>query len=566
MAIGDFSEPRVQQAPLPGVRVNSDIPLEAAGGGQARAQETAAQIGLAGESERIAMEEKHRADNAATQDAYARLVQLKNSTLWDPKEGALTKRGKDSFGIIDDYVPKFQKAAGEIEKDLNNDTQRSIFHRMLDNQQTETIDTMRKHIFGEARSYEKEASDATIQTARNDAVLNFASDPSKVDHSLSLIRATLIDQAQKNGIPAEVLQRQVEDETSLVHASIVKQLVQNHQSGQAQNYLEAHKDEFNAKDLGTTEAALKQETTLGEVQKQATQLLIDSKNDPAAAITSARQSIKDPEIQEGTVRELKIRGAELNDAAQASAAAQLTSAFNMVDQTKALPDGTVMAALAPAQRKEVYAYTETVRRGQRPATDPSEYYYLRTLAGADQKKFLSKNLLDYRNSLDDQHWEEMVKLQGEMRKGNDTGTQAILDSFKSNSAVVDTTLNQAGLDTTPKGRDWKAVTQFKTMVDQEAAVMERQTGKPVDATGMQQIVDNLMVKSIKAKGFLGRDTLKPLLQYIPGDTLVPPKISDIPQIEVEKIHDYLSRTGQPITDEAVAAQYSKKMKRIVGAK
>jgi len=189
---------RVQTEVGPNIRVSTDAPVEAFGGGKAV-------TGLADQISKIGMEIKQRADDASTQEAYAKTVELRNNLMYDPKDGAMNKSGKDAFGIHEQYGADFDTQADKIESELKNDTQRAMYRKIRQSQKMDLEGSLQQHTLAEAKKYENQTAEAALVTARSDAVLNFQN-PGAVEKSIETQRALIESHADKNGWSPEQLQ------------------------------------------------------------------------------------------------------------------------------------------------------------------------------------------------------------------------------------------------------------------------------------------------------------------------------------------------------------------------
>lgn len=68
-----------------------------------------------------------QADEIAVTEADAKASAITNDLIFNPQKGFMSKKGKDAFGIEDQYVPEFDKSMNEIEAGLSNDRQRAFF-------------------------------------------------------------------------------------------------------------------------------------------------------------------------------------------------------------------------------------------------------------------------------------------------------------------------------------------------------------------------------------------------------------------------------------------------------
>jgi hypothetical protein len=228
----------VRQRPYPDARVTPSAPAEAFGGGRASEERiTNAAVGLIDTGQQLYLHEKKKADDLATTDAYNKTLQLKNDLFWNPQSGAMTRRGKDAFGVVDEYGSKFDEAADQIQSSLSNNEQRDMYEKMRLHVKTELLDQLEKHTFQESKAYDDQTTEAGINAQRDNAVLNY-NDPAAVAGSLNMQKALLVAHAQRNGLSedSDAVKEKLSQVTSATHAAVMERMLFNGQLGLAQNY------------------------------------------------------------------------------------------------------------------------------------------------------------------------------------------------------------------------------------------------------------------------------------------------------------------------------------------
>jgi hypothetical protein len=216
--------PQVQQAGIPSVRRSPSAPIEAFGGGTGDALNQGLQpvLKTAGA---IFEEEKKKADDVATQAAYSELVKRKNRLGFDPERGAFAKRGKDAFGVIDEYNPLFDKEADDIEANmLRSSEQRAMFRRMRESEKREFSGQLQRHLFTETQRHEEETTATTVSTLLDDSVLNWA-EPGRLEGNLGKMTAVIRAHAGRNGKGDEYTARAMAEATSKTHAAIIDRMI-----------------------------------------------------------------------------------------------------------------------------------------------------------------------------------------------------------------------------------------------------------------------------------------------------------------------------------------------------
>ena len=552
----------VRRQAAPNARVNTTAPIEAFGGG---AQEVQRAIGQAGnQAMQIAREERQKADDIATTEAYMKTIQLRNRLMYDPKEGAMNRKGKDAFGVGQEYGEHFNKGADEIEASLTNDEQRAMYQKIRMRELTDLDGQLTKHTFQQAQEYDKQTTDASIAATREDAVMNYQ-DSAKVQNALAMQKSLIMASAERNGVAPEVAMLQLKNAESKTHEAVVNRMLANGQDLQASEYYKSIKDSMVAEDAVQLERALEEGTLRGESQRLAQDLT--SKHRDLRSALAQVDKIKDPKIQDATRDRVKQRFAEREQAEEYASKQAFHSAFSIAEKAKQAGENirdsippALYNSLTPAQKNSINALANR----DSLETDWGEYYNLKTMAASPElrDKFMKTDLMEYRPKLGDSEFKELVNAQNDARKGDTTA----LDGFRTDQQIVNDALSEAGFDPSPKegSTDAKKVNRMRQLVDSEVQKKQRELGRKVNNEEMQRIVDDLMVKGVTyRKTIFGIDvwkTEKRLFELEKGkDTEFEISAEDVPAAERFRIENALRSKGYAVTDDNVLSLYKKKL-------
>jgi hypothetical protein len=557
-----LDRPRVQEQAAPAFRQSVNAGVDAFGGGAALNGVTQAAQGLASAGQQMYLEEKAKADDVATQEAYVALKKMKQAKLWDPKEGALARQGKDSFGALDEYGTSFDTEADKIEEGLSNDTQKALFRKMRQSEKLEFDGSLQKHIFQETQKFDDQTTAATIQVERDEALLNYT-DPAKIQKSLTMVRAAALSNADRMGLSPELTQLKVQGEISKTHSAIVDRYLANGQDLEAKAYFDANKADITGQDAAAMEKALEAGNTLGESQRKATEIMQTNGGSLSAALEQARQ-IENPNVQEATVREIKTRFGEQELVKKDADETRFRNAANVIEQTKQRPPANVWANLSLQERNALDSRLSQLRQGVQPETDWTLYSDLKLMASnpSTRQQFLDKDPTIYRAKLADAEYKEIVNIFSGLRNG-DGKTTKLLDGYRTNSEIVNTALLEIGVDPSPDAgsSDAETVATFRKKVDEQIIRQQSETGKEVSTTDVQKIVDDLRVESITSKGWLW-NTKQRVFELEAGQQIeVDP--DDIPAPDKKKIEEALRRRGIAPTPDKILNLYTQKLQGLV---
>jgi hypothetical protein len=285
----------------------------------------------------------------------------------------------------------------------------------------------------------------------------------------------------------------------------------------------------------------------------------------------------DPKVMKAAQQALSERMTIHNTAQRERREANSSQVWDAIGKGAALPQLQGMQAwldLPGHERQQIREHLQDrsytlQQRAQQGVTDLKTYYDLIGLATSPSTRdtFAKTNLLEYRGKLAKGDFEELAKLQGAIRKGDDNSEQKLAASARAQKEMVDGAVLSMGLDPTPNEKTNKdkaqQVLDFRRAVRDTVRAEEQQTGKPVQDKRLQEIVDNMIVEGkVKGSG-LFFDDKKKVYQLKPGENLVV-KYNDIPEAERTKAEDALRRAGRKVSADAVQALYVLKMQKMRG--
>jgi hypothetical protein len=558
-----FSQSQVQTAATPNVRVSTDAPSAAFGVGQGAAIAEAVQD-VTSIGTKIFKEEKEKADDIATTEAYAKTVRLKNELFYDTKRGVITRKGKNALGAENDFGAEFDKRTEEIEKGLSNSDQRLMYQKIKSKARTDFDTDIQKHVTGETMRFQEETAKEAVKAEMENAIYNYH-DPAKVQESLKMQELLINSHAQRMGVDPGPLLKEVQTKT---HVGIIERYLSNDQDRKAKEYFEANKGFISGAAIENVEKALADGSLRGESQRTSESIWATSKGNLGAALKTARSSLKDdPKLKDETIRRIQQLAQEDKAAKDAYRDNLFESAWKETEQKKDRPNMALWAKLSPEDQSKIDSRVDYLRKGKQPETDWNDFYQLKTWASYKDTRdqFLRTNLLDYRNKMADSEFKELVNLQQELRKG-DENAEKTLDGFRNHTTIVNDSLAQAGIDPSPEAGsgDAEKVNRFRSMVDAEVKRHQDAVGKKITNDEMQEIVDRLMIKGkVPGSGFYGFFQKNKRAFELESGENIEISAENIPASEKAKIVDALQRSKKPVTDQSILELYHRKLTRKV---
>lgn len=548
---------RLQTQAIPGARVSTDAPIEAFGGGQSldNVVNTATN-----ELNKYAADERQKANDVVTQDVYAKAVNKKNEYLYDPKSGALAKTGKNAFGVIDEYNQKFNKDMSDLENSLANDDQKEIARKIISQQSVDLNEALHRHVLSETKQVDSQVVKGALESSMNDAILNY-SDPAKVDLNVGLQKKIIMSNADRNGLPAEMVKAQIEDAQSNTYMGVINRMLANGQDVLAKTTYDKVKGQISGKDVVAVEKALDEGTLRGESQRQSDAILLKTSN-LMDALEMARK-ITDPKTRDATTLRIKEYGQSVQQAKNLDKEKTFQDASNIIEKNpnvRNIPP-SMWEKFTISEKSSLEKRAAHLASGAPEETNWTTYYELMNQATSDveRKKFLATDLLTKRHELADSEFKELTHLQASLKKGDENAVAG----YRTITQIVDGSL--AGIwDIKPSAskKDKEKVEFFRNEVNAQIYQWRESTGKKVvPPEEIQKIVDRLLTQRVVQKGYVW-DSKKRTIEI--GETDI--QINEVPKPAYNLIADSLKRQNRPVTDAAIIKFYVQGLKRGINAK
>lgn len=563
-----FDQPQVRDQALPQVREENVATTSTFGGGPTLDSTTQAVVGTADTAQKIFDQERKKADNLALTDFNTKLTQLKNSLIYDPKSGLMTRKGKDAFGAPEEFGTQFDQGVETLKGSLSNDEQRQMATHYVAQHKAELDTDIQKHVFAESKAFDNETTESGIAAAQDDATLNYH-EPEKISNAIATQKAIIMDYAARNGLPPEAVKMKLEEAASKTHGEVIKRMLANGEDQNASEYYKQIKSDVSGADSIHLEKSLEEGSVRGQSQRISDDIMTKGLS-MSAALDQARK-IQDPKIRDATVDRVRDQFTQA-DAARRDAQEKISqSAGNIIDKTGSIDDvpPNQWTALSIAEKSALKSYAKMKSEGTAVATNWDDFYNLKTLASAPATRdaFMKTNLMEYRDKLADGEFKQMVDLQSSLRSGDGKAAEH-LDGFRSDQDIVNGVLSDAGINhnAKPGSDEAKRVNLFKSKVDKEVMKIQDRTGKKVTNADIKQISDNLMVEGATDNGLFGSGWFasKKRAFEVPTDaTQFVIDTKSIPQDEKDKAGAALRARGIPVTDQKILELYKRKLGGVV---
>lgn len=561
----------VQEIALPGIRANEAAAPEAFGSIGKGANPYEATSGIGQDIIRIAESEKRNADDVATTDAHTKLLNLKNSLLYDKDTGAYTKKESDAFNVVDEYGSQFDKSAQAIQDGLKGDEQKAIFGRMKTQYANELNSELNRHVFQEAQKFDTTTFKNGVEASRNDAVMNYQN-PDKVQESLGTQRALLFSYAQRNGISPDSDQFKVLDSDiqSKTHSDVIDRMINNGQDVAAKDYFDQNKDAIVGSDLLKTEKMVEEGTSRGQSQRIVDDIL--NRNLPSSDALSEIRAVENPKVRDAAYERYKQEITTQKALEADNRQKQFQGISDIIEQSQGMAEIPVnqRVGLSISENKAIDDRIKQLRSGVEYPPNGQDYYNLKLLAATPQTRddFLKTNVLDYGYKMTNSERHELIETQANLKK-NDEKTDSLLSDFRTKDEVITGVLKRIGIRPDSKSKDVQdKIDQFRAMVAEQQRAYQQQTGKMATNADLEGFANQLAGKAVEEKGIYGfhwlLDKNVPFFE-VPRGADFSVKIDEVPRSERIKIEDALTRSNVPITDSNIINLYSQKLKGLTNS-
>jgi len=230
------AEPRVEPAPMPGIRVQPGAPAEAFGLGEGRQALDRAVLDVVADAQKradqlaVAKAERYTAELTSTLDMRARQV-----------------KGDKALGAAESALADYDKGMKEVEKNLSSGEQRQAYQAAALNRRISLDRSLQVHVAGERAKFDQETTGAIIALAKDWAVRNYL-DEYTVEFSVFDALKSYEDFAKSNNVPEEARKVEMQKIESDIRSDVIKSYVANNQPLQAQKFLEDYSDKLTAGD------------------------------------------------------------------------------------------------------------------------------------------------------------------------------------------------------------------------------------------------------------------------------------------------------------------------------
>jgi len=511
---------RVQEAGLPAPQVTTTAP--AAAFGATTAIPKAIQNYADGLNDILAVEKKN-ADQLRVLEANKRLADFDNNLLYNEVDGAMTIKGKDTFGLHESVADSYQKFIDSELEGFANEEQKNAYRKIAYSRQAGTNKLIQRHVFAERVKYDQELTDSFIYNEHQNAVRNYQDPDLSAVHIASQVDE-IIKYGNRNGIPLATIKEQVTKQVSLNHKDIISRYLSNDNDRGASAYYKQVKGVMTAEHKDTIDKALIEGSARGESQRRADQIVQRVEN-----LTEAYEEvrkIRDPIIRDKTNERVRQYFSDKEKAIKLSSENAYRNAANLVDDNPGRPLDEVIPSdvwnvLTPEHKNTLK------KRYANPINDDKAWTEYYTMSPSDRASMTQEEFeLKYYYKLDRSH----KRLAEDLRQKAIKGDPSIHTKTRNfNQMVKDAFLNANHLG---KGKatisklnktQRQNFSKLSRMAEEQLIELEREKGKPATKEEQRKVIDDVFMTTVFVEGwFSGREVpIRLVEQDDIGETYVP---------------------------------------------
>lgn len=550
----------IGESKSPDVQVNTQAPQGAFGGGQYlnSIEQAAGSFQDAGlkalkTTADYFNEEKKKADNLAVREAYIKAVQLKNKLFWDPQTGAMGKKGRDAFGVVDEYGKQFDSGMKAIEDGLFNSEQKALFQSQVKLPQTEDLnDHLQKHTYAETQKYDDEVTKSALAVTHDETVKNYQS-PQRIANGLLSQEQIILESAKRNGIGPEQYRMQIEEMRSKTHAGVIDSMIADQQDKMAQEYFTAHKDEItDPKETNRIKKLLDDSSYRGESQQLAQDIFHKSPENLKNLMNEVNK-ISDPRLQDETRQRIEHMYSINDKANQDIKEKTFLNAYNTVEGTRNIDaiNPNIWSTFNPSQR-EILQKLVT----KDPTTDLTLYNDLMMMGSNPQtrQKFLDMDLTQHMGNLSKSDFLKLVQFKSGLLK-NDDQANKLATGFRTKAQEVDGVATDV-LRLNPKS-DKDELNKFRVSVEDAVTTEQSKLGRELSPSEVRQIAEKQATEVIVKKPGAWFSGSSRVYELGPEDKIKDVDIEGIPPRTVNQIKQALINQGVPVNENNIVKMYKR---------
>lgn len=514
-----------------------------------------------GKVQALMIDEQEKANKIRTMEADREFSESLNELLYGDN-GALTKQGRNAFGVPQQTLEQVEARYREIHDNLANDNQREVFARLYNQRRPQVERTLLRYERGEIDKYQSQQQDAYAAQAGETIALNY-NNPEVVATELQRIEDTRNMQGADDGLAPEVVDLKIREDESRALGAAVSRAISNRDHGTAKQLLDQYGDKMSPAVYDRAKETLRVAGERAAVRAHVDRITM-SGGDLISQIQAARQIGGEvgEKVRDGVMRFQREQEMLRNEQKRINSEHAFTILEAANGDRDAIPD-ELWASLDSQARDQLDAASDRIAMRDEPPTYYPVLNALETMAANDPKQFAELDIYgQFGGHLDLEDRRRLKGIQDDIRNG----TKTKLTHLETPTTLISTVMeaNADGDEDLAKNPQLEShlLNEVQVYVTSFEANNDGRKPDPVSLRNfVQEAYDRALIEGrVRDMGFWGRDVKAPLYALdranIEARAAFYVPIENIPDAEVKLIKDQIREAGLAVTDENIERWYA----------
>jgi len=495
---------------------------------------------------------QQRLDTTAAEDAMVNFERDKNKLFFDPGAGYFNTQGRDAFDNAKDANKALEDLKRKYSEGLSTTEARVMFDGVAQQHITRGNADIIRHASQGARAWEVATIKAGVENTIENAAL-YRNDPDRLKVQNALGRQHVIDAAKLEGLDGEVLNERLQTyDSSFARTSIESSIADS--AAQGRTALEKMGDMLGGPDRANIETKIKQREKVEKTAFDSQQAVLIanklvSQYDNLTDITAEVEKIKDPDIQDKTLREARERYNLKKAGEKEREADAYETGIDFVTE-----GGTVQAF--QAQYPEEW---ETMSAGQRNNLasgrhNVTDQVLLSSLLNKPPAELAKVNPADHASKLSKGDLGKLRTAVNSAKKGK------TITNIQTPAAKVKSIAQEFfGASKTWKGKKGERVNEFLAAAQTRIEDVETSTGKKLSPTELDKVLAEFSHEVVIEDTFLFFDTTYSLKNVPPQELSAVNRVIDTlgenSKEDVLAVREYLIENNISVTFDNISRAY-----------
>ena len=492
-------------------------------------------------------------------DAGRQIHDLWNDLQYNPKTGAMVKRGKDVFELLDEVPKKWKEGVDKISKSsIKNDAQRLIFSQKVDPYSESLKRNLYVHFASESKKYDDEVYSSSVFNNIELAAKTVGVNSSAADKVFEDIDKNTAEYGFRNGWDEKVIKKEQFQTKSAAHSGVIKKMTADENYFDAQGYFNKVKEQLTTDDKKSLHGILKISNARAEGRRYADKILAKNTDRKSGLAALDDEKIANVDIYDETKERLNRAYSQNEQAKEEFSRKNFKAGMRQIETTgKITPE--IWDKMDSTERVNAMTYLSKLYKGIPIETDNVKYYELQMMSVENPAEFIKQDFEKYKPYIEPSKIREFTDLKAGMLKADKKATDT-LNGYRTTASIVDDALRAMDIDLGAKANKKEAnkIAEFRSIVDREIMQEQERTGKKIKNADVQEIVDILRIKA-RGTGFFGADRF---YQVKEGQT-VAIDIDDIPNYIRLQIESALKYMKKPVTDESILSLFNSRASELL---